>query len=319
MPFKLVKFDELMHDLIEYPNLEESISKIIRDMELEFEYNSLGVFLKDDTGKRFRFKIGRNISHTFMKNTIFGYDDFLLQKMVKQKKQLEFKENDKVKFEQDYKHLIIQPLFFKNEIMGFIFIDKLESLFDVSDKIKMDMFGSLISMIIKIANQEDKLERLRKIDPLTKLYNQRFFLEKSEELINQMRRYSRDLTVAMLKIDKFNDLVRRIGSNKTKKMMIQLADVLKNNVRNTEILGKISHDTIISVFPETSIGEAKVVAERLNEQISDIESKNECVIRWGIAQLHDGVKNIENLIKLAEEATYEASRKDLKISIYDNN
>ena len=46
MDFKLGKFEKLLNELKEKKNLEENLSKIIRCMELEFDFQSLGIFLE---------------------------------------------------------------------------------------------------------------------------------------------------------------------------------------------------------------------------------------------------------------------------------
>ena len=83
MKFRLIQFNELMQDLLKEKPLEESLSQIIRTIEEEFNFNSLGVFLKVPRSEIFRLKIGRNLSHTFSKNTIFTEGDPLIVDLSK--------------------------------------------------------------------------------------------------------------------------------------------------------------------------------------------------------------------------------------------
>jgi len=81
MPFKIIKFDKLLNEIKKTHPLEENLSKIIRDIEMEFDFQSLGLFLYDPNFKGYRLKIGRNLSHHYEKSTTFKEDDELIKNL----------------------------------------------------------------------------------------------------------------------------------------------------------------------------------------------------------------------------------------------
>ena len=83
MSIKLLPLDNMLQKVLIEKNLEEKLSTIIGDMEQEFNSSTLGIFLKVPNMEIYRFKIGRNLSHTFSKNTIFTQADPLITELAK--------------------------------------------------------------------------------------------------------------------------------------------------------------------------------------------------------------------------------------------
>ena len=129
MNFSIKHFVELQKDIQADLPLEESLSRILRDLEKEIKYQSLGIFLKVPHTELYRLKISRHISHHFAKDTIFTAGDPLVQEMMKFE-QIEIDEYGFYKFEHDFSHLIITPIFYKSELFGFMFLDKKEAYKD---------------------------------------------------------------------------------------------------------------------------------------------------------------------------------------------
>ena len=82
MEFNLLLFDDMLNGLLKKLELEEHLSHIIRNIEGEFDFQSMGVYLKVPNSDIFRMKISRNISHTFAKNSIFTKGDSIIKKLI---------------------------------------------------------------------------------------------------------------------------------------------------------------------------------------------------------------------------------------------
>ncbi|MDD3050344.1 MAG: diguanylate cyclase [Candidatus Cloacimonetes bacterium] len=315
MKFKLIKFDELLNDLRLNDTLEENLSKIVRDIESEFEYSSLGFFFKSSNSVKFRLKIGRNISHSYMKSSFFTSEDKLIEELGS-KRMLEFKDSSEFKFERDYSHLLVQPISFRGVLLAFIFIEKAEGEFTDEEKTKFDIFSSVSSLIIKIFEQEKLIEDMRIYDPVTELYSSRAFIKRAQEVLEHMKRYNRCLTLVQSSIEKYNEIVRIFGKHKVEAMIKEISQVIKMNVRNTEVLGSISDQNIAIAFPETDLEKAMKVIKRLDESITKIPEMQGRKLLWGVTTLEAGIKDIEEMLKQTEEAIFDANRKGVSISIF---
>ncbi|OQX70879.1 MAG: hypothetical protein B6D62_03300 [Candidatus Cloacimonas sp. 4484_275] len=314
MEFKLIKFDKLLNELKHNRPLEENLSKIIRDIEIEFDFQSLGIYLKIPSENVFRLKISRNISYTFTKTHIFSHNDELIKELHKFRL-LDYKENKKFKFEKDYAHLLIMPIYFKKELLGFIFMDKKEGFFSDKEISKLRMFASIISLIIKIFVQQNEIEQLTENDEVTGLYTHRAFLARAEYLFSQVIRYHRDLTMVILKIDNYPNLIRLYGNEKTDTLMKKIADILKDDLRYTDIIGRIYTDTFAILMPESPPAKVISAIKRLNTHIMSLPEMKHNKIGWGISGRHDKISDIQEFLHITEEAAFESTRKNEKDNI----
>ena len=315
MDFKLIKFDKLLHELKHKQPLEENLSKIIRDIESEFTFQSLGIFLKAPKSDIFRLKISRNISYTYGKNTSYSSQDKLIQELSKLEI-LQYKSSQQFKFEKDFTHLLILPIYFKESVLGFLFIDKKDSTFIDTGISKIRMFASIITLVIKIFRQQHEIELLTEMDEILQIYSYKTFLGKADYLLSHVKRYNRNLTMIVLNIVNFQESIRIDGINKTNEQLKHITEMLKRKLRDTDIIGRIYRDRIAILMPETSIDSTIKAVERLNEELPDIYLKGKLKVAWGIASNNESIKNIEELLVYAEESAFESTRKTENITVF---
>ncbi|NQV18571.1 MAG: diguanylate cyclase [Armatimonadetes bacterium] len=313
----LLNFDNMLNELRENKYLEENLSKIVRNIKNEIEFQSLGIFLKIRKSNHFRLKISRNISHTFKKNAILSDDEPLI-KELSHFKILEINPEGKYKFEKDFVHLLIVPLYNNKVLLGFIFIDRLSSKFTESEIVKFSIYSSILSLGVSLANQRDEIEHLVKIDEITGLHNYKSFYEIANFLLSLMNRYKRDLTMAVFKINDFEDILRTFGKDIINETAREIGLILKNNLHGSDISGRIFKDTVAIAMPETSVENCVKVVKRINKLIKDIPHLQNLKIGWGISHNKDFSKSVEELLTFAEQAAFESIReREKNITIYE--
>ena len=317
MEFNLLSFDNMLNGLLKKQELEEHLSHIIRNIESEFEFQSMGVYLKIPNSDIFRMKISRNISHTFAKNTTFTQDDSMIEELM-QFKLLDIRSpGGSYKLEKEYSHLIVLPLNHNDELLGFMFIDKYNEEFEIEEMTKIKLFASLISLIVQLDLQSIEVEKHRGIYESEKIYSLKAFLERSEVIFSMMKRYNRHLSIAIIKIENFENIVRTIGEHETDNLLKNISYIIRNDLREIDIIGKIHKDTFAVLMPETSSKSGFTTIKRINKKIMQLPIMNVCKINWGISQLDDKIKNTEDLIKFAENAAYDSNRNEEgNITIY---
>ena len=316
MAFKLLKFDSLLNELRQKKPLEENLSKIIRDIEDDFEFQTLGIFLKVPKSEIYRLKISRNISHTFAKNTIFTEGDPIIKELM-EFKLLDIKTLGRYKFEKDYSHLLIMPLNFKTHLLGFLFIDKKKATFDNEEMTKIRMFASIVSLVVQIFMQDEEIEQHRGLYEITRVYSYKPFLSRAEVIFSMMTRYKRYITMAVMKIDNFENIVRTIGEHETADLMKQIVYIIKNDLRETDLIGKLHKDAFVILMPETTEKNGLITVNRVNVKILNLPIMKVCKIGWGIVNKNEKIKTTEEFLKLAEKAAFDSIRKiEGNITIY---
>ncbi len=316
MEFNLLSFDNLLSGLLTKQELEEHLSHVIRYIEDEFDFQSMGIYLKIPNSDIYRMKISRNTSYTFAKNSIIKNDDPLI-KELRQFKILDIKSPAKYKFEKEYSHLLVLPLHHNNELLGFIFIDKYKEVFEIEEMTKIKSYASIISLIVQLDLHCIEIEQHRGIYVSEKVYSFKAFLERSEVIFSMMKRYKRQLAIAVIKIENCENIVRTIGENKTNDLLKQISQIIKNDLRETDIIGKLHKDSFAVLMPETSSEKGIITINRVNERIMKLPLIKVCKICWGIAERDENIDSAKDLIKFADHAAQDSNRnEESNITIY---
>ena len=312
MEFNLLSFNNMLNGLLTKQELEEHLSHVIRNIEAEFDFQSMGVYLRVPNSDIFRMKISRNISHTFAKNSIFAKDDSIIEELM-QLKLLDIRPAGKYKFEKEYSHLIVLPLHHNDELLGFVFIDKFKEEFESEEMTKINLFASIISLTVRLYLQSIEIEHHRGIFESEKIYSFKAFLEKSEVLLSLMKRYDLEFTIAVIIIENYENLVRTIGRFEAEKILKQISVIIKDTLRETDIIGRISKDTFAISMPETTNDNCVLTISRMNKKIMELPMIKTCKFEWGIATKDDKTKDAEDLLKFAEHVAKESFRKKKEV------
>lgn len=175
-----------------------------------------------------------------------------------------------------------------------------------------------LSHLINVSTKEldilqNKLEFQNQTDPLTKLYNRRYFSEVSNNLFQISHRDFKPLSIVMLDIDKFKNINDTYGHSIGDRVIIKLAKTLIRIKRESDITCRYGGEEFIMLLPNTSISGANAYSEKIRKKIEDltVEIDEKITITFtisiGVSQI-DFIKdkNIEAVINRADEALYKA-------------
>lgn len=157
-----------------------------------------------------------------------------------------------------------------------------------------------------------KLEQQARQDYLTGLFNRRFFMEQGHAELVRAQRYGHALSVLMLDIDYFKKINDRHGHQAGDAVLKRLADVMREILRNVDIIGRIGGEEFAVLLPETDLQRAAEVAERLREEatravvtlVTGIPLH--FTVSIGVASLEGKDVDLNTLINQADRALYQA-------------
>ena len=152
-----------------------------------------------------------------------------------------------------------------------------------------------------------KLARLSREDALTKIGNRLNLNEILKDVFQSNQRYDTQCGVILLDIDDFklvNDTYGHIFGDETLK---KFAQILLQNIRKTDKLGRWGGEEFLIVCPNTNIEDLIIVAENLRKNIeNDLFLKEKRITASFGLSVFDGSKNIEQVIHVADENLYKA-------------
>lgn len=161
---------------------------------------------------------------------------------------------------------------------------------------------------------QQELERQARTDSLTGISNRRYFMQRAEQELARSRRFGHTLSTLMLDIDFFKAVNDSHGHAVGDLVLIQLAKIACNEIRDVDVLGRIGGEEFAALLPETDTQMAAQVAERLRQEIeaASVPIEQGPAIRFtvsiGVATLCDDDAGIDALLKRADQALYEAKQ-----------
>jgi diguanylate cyclase (GGDEF)-like protein/PAS domain S-box-containing protein len=168
----------------------------------------------------------------------------------------------------------------------------------------------LVSDITRIARYEEKLKELAERDYLTKVYNRRMFENLLKHEMERAKRHGRPLSLIMFDIDHFKRINDTFGHQVGDQVLKRLVDVVRSNLRRTDILARWGGEEFMILLPETSTESACKLAERLRRTVenADFGKAGRITVSFGVAGMRRE-DTAESLVRRADRAVYEAKRK----------
>ena len=125
-----------------------------------------------------------------------------------------------------------------------------------------DLYGELLG-------KEAELERLAITDPLTGLYNRRFFQSRLGVEIERAKRYERVLSLVMLDVDNFKEINDQRGHQFGDHVLVEVGKILTGNVRGSDIVCRYGGEEFAVLLPETPPEQASQAAEKLRTRLKE--------------------------------------------------
>ena len=178
-------------------------------------------------------------------------------------------------------------------------------------------FVLILSIILffyfKQMRLKEQLQLLSITDSMTKLFNRRYFENTAEHYFESVKRNKTDLSLIMIDVDNFKQVNDNYGHKIGDLVLIELANILLNQSRKSDIVCRFGGEEFIILLPQTNLEGADFMAEKIRKYIEksilslDDSKQLKFTVSLGVSQVNISVdKNIEDCIKRSDDALYEA-------------
>ena len=158
-----------------------------------------------------------------------------------------------------------------------------------------------------------KLRDLAITDGLTRLYNNFYFKDQLSREIDRARRYMLPVSFVMTDIDNFKQYNDTHGHPQGDLVLRRVAEVLKGNFRNSDIVTRYGGEEFAIILPQTDKAQALAAGRKVWRAVlahpfphGDTQPLGQVSISMGVAAFPDEAKDETELIEKADARLYVA-------------
>jgi diguanylate cyclase (GGDEF)-like protein len=126
--------------------------------------------------------------------------------------------------------------------------------------------------VLAVAISRERLAREQshkaQTDLLTGALNRRAFMSYAERQMARHRISGKPLCLLLLDIDRFKTLNDRFGHSFGDEILTRFVETVRDSIRPNDLLFRIGGDEFCCLLPETSVAQARLVAERIRDRLA---------------------------------------------------
>jgi len=195
-----------------------------------------------------------------------------------------------------------------------------ESIFPNSDSVGL-VTGCVLVMrdVTERRKLSEELQKRATHDSLTNLLNRQTVLELLDSTLENARRYKVPLSLSICDLDDFKRVNDEFGHQAGDDVLKEFGRIIKQELRRADFGGRYGGDEFLLVFPHTGADGAiecmKRVRTALQQTTFESATKSyRITCSAGVAQFDSHMSAANELIRLADQALYEAKRSRVGIA-----
>jgi len=169
---------------------------------------------------------------------------------------------------------------------------------------------------VELKNTNTKLEKLYKekeieasTDTLTGLSNRSAMMSRLRYLYARYKRQKEIFSLIIFDVDHFKSVNDNFGHQKGDEILKEVAQITLEGIREIDMASRYGGEEFVVLLPQTNADAAFAIAERIRLDMQEkIRIEEESITAsFGLVEMEEN-RSIDELIKRADEALYEAKR-----------
>jgi diguanylate cyclase (GGDEF)-like protein len=164
------------------------------------------------------------------------------------------------------------------------------------------------AVVAYINQQTHTLTDRAQRDSLTWLLNRSAFDLCLRDEVERARRYSRDLSLVLLDIDRFKSVNDLLGHPAGDEVLLAVAGTLSSSLRNSDLAFRYGGDEFAAICPETPGNVIHGLLERLESKLrqrfAEANLREEVGISWGVSSFPADAGDVAGMMQIADQRLY---------------
>lgn len=206
------------------------------------------------------------------------------------------------------KMAILQPLMHHGEFKAavcMLFKDRANSI-SSKDKHMLEDLAERVAGEIKRLELKKELELQAQTDPMTGLYNRRYFQEQMSKELDRYQRSGRPFSYVITDLDYLKKINDSLGHQFGDAAIKHIANVIKKTIRQVDTAARYGGEEFVILLPDAGVQEARIAAERICSAIREkpVEGIGTVTASLGVATFAIDATERDHLTELADQALY---------------
>lgn len=206
------------------------------------------------------------------------------------------------------------PMLAEDRVIGVISVQSARPMaFTLHDERLLSALAAQTAMAFENAQLHQQVQEQAKLDSLTQIYNQGYFVELAQLASAAADMNTHPVSLIMMDIDHFkayNDTYGHVAGDNVLRLV---ADVLRSNTKSTDATGRWGGEEFALLLPGAGLAEAQKVAKRIQKAIAKLHPTDgqgnlipTPTISQGISSYPYPSTSLNQLIEHADAALYYA-------------
>ncbi len=215
------------------------------------------------------------------------------------------------------------PLIVHGRVIGLLAFSCREPCFFTPTHVRMTAaLGDHVAVALHNARLYEQTRELAMTDSLTGVATRRSFFVQAKVALEHAKRHGRPISAIMSDLDHFKEINDAFGHAKGDEALRLVADVARDGLRRSDIIGRFGGEEFAVILPDSEIGAARAISERLRREVGSIIVPGTTAalsISIGIVSETPGsAETVDALLDRADRALFEAKRLGRnRIAVYE--
>lgn len=132
----------------------------------------------------------------------------------------------------------------------------------------LERLAAVFTLCLENSLNHERLKLVGLTDPLTGIYNRRYFEARCQEEILHAQRHEQPLACLLLDVDKFKLINDSLGHLAGDEVLRAVTERIKLQLRSNDIFARYGGEEFIVLLPQTSTQQAGHIAERIRASVA---------------------------------------------------
>ena len=271
------------------------------------------VFIKqfncEPQGYRFALPSIEPLIDTFSNNNIYQSKD-VVSLVTKTCPELTIEDANKIIKATKTESYIMVPLMYKQSKFGALIVFSSREEATDNEINFLNLFARQIELAITIADLFEAVKSQAVTDPMTGLFNRRYFEEFIQKEAVRSKRQNQEFTVIGIDLDHLKKINDVYGHNYGDIAIKAIADVLKSSCRSIDIAARMGGEEFNVILSGVDSKGGAIFAERIRKTIESVslEKIGKITASIGVASYMEHSEELDELLELVDHAMYESKR-----------